>query len=97
MIVMTAKEVEEKLGMTVAELDALSEDAERGIFHGEPRGETIVGRPLKFGEKMRQIGFKEPEGKVVAIDMRANQLGMKRSDYLRHLVDKDLQLAGISV
>jgi hypothetical protein len=45
---------------------------------------------------MRQVGFKEPESVVAAIDARAQQLGMKRSDYLRHLVDADLKAAGIA-
>ena len=49
-----------------------------------------------FGEETRQVGFKEPLGKVEAINKRAKQLGMKRSDYLRHLVDEDLKLAGIA-
>lgn len=95
MIVMTSKEIEAKYGMTVAELNALSEDAEKGILHGEVR-ETVAGRPLKFGEEMKQVGFKEPVRKVAAIDARAKQLGMKRSDYLRQLVDRDLQMAGIA-
>ena len=95
MIVMTSKEIEEKYGMAAAELDALSTDAERGILHGEPR-ETVVGRPLKFGEQMRQVGFKEPARKAAAIDMRAEQLGMRRSGYLRHLVEQDFALAGIA-
>ncbi len=34
---MTSKEIEEKHGMAVAELDALSRDAENGVFHGEVR------------------------------------------------------------
>ena len=29
-----------------------------GILHGEPRGEVVVGRPLKFGEEMRRLGSK---------------------------------------
>ena len=95
MIVMTSKEIEAKYGMTVAELDVLSEDAEKGILHGEIR-ETLAGRPLMFGEEMKQVGFKEPVRKVAAIDARAKQLGMKRSDYLRQLVDRDLQAAGIA-
>ena len=95
MIVMTSKEIEEKYGMPAAEIEALADDAEKGILHGEVR-DVVVGRPLMFGEQMRQVGFKEPVQKVAAIDMRAGQLGMRRSDYLRHLVDEDLKLAGIA-
>ena len=95
MAAMSAKEVQEKFGITVEELDTWEKDAARGILHGEPRGEVIVGRPLMFGEEMKQVGFKEPLRKIEAMDRRARQLGMKRSDYLRHLVDEDLASAGI--
>ena len=94
MIVMTSREIEEKYGMAAAELDALPRDAENGVFHGEVR-ETVAGRPLMFGEETKQVGFREPVRKIAAIDARADQLGMRRSDYLRHLVDQDLQLAGV--
>lgn len=47
-----------------------------------------------FGEAMQQVGFREPLSKVKAIDERACALGMKRSDYLRALVDADLAQAG---
>lgn len=96
MAVMSAKEIEEKFGISAEQLDAWEKDASQGILHGEPRGEVIVGRPLLFGEAMRQVGFKEPIRKIEAIDRRAKQLGMKRSDYLRHLVDEDLAAAGIA-
>jgi hypothetical protein len=96
MKVMTAAEIERAYGMSARELDQLSADAENGVLHGAPRGPVVVGRPLKFGEDMRQVGFKEPESVVAAIDARAQQLGMKRSDYLRHLVDADLKAAGIA-
>lgn len=96
MAVMSAKELEERFGITSEELDRLEEDAANGILHGEPRGEVIVGRPLKFGEEMKQVGFKEPVRKIEAIDRRAAQLGLKRSDYLRRLVDDDLEAAGIA-
>jgi len=74
----------------------LARNIQKGIYHGGERGKVVRGRPLMFGEETRQVGFKEPLGKVKAIDKRAKQLGMKRSDYLRHLVDEDLKLAGIA-
>lgn len=91
--VLSAAEVEEKFGYTDAQLEAMEADAAAGRFHGEPDGEPVFGRPLKFGEPMRQVGFKEPLTKVQAIDRRAAQLGMRRSEYLRYLVDADLALA----
>lgn len=92
---MTEKTIYERFGVTSEQLDAWEEDASQGIFHGEPRSEVLVGRPLKFGEQMKQVGFKEPIGRIEIIDRRARNLGMKRSDYLRYLVDKDLSLAGL--
>ena len=85
-----------QFGVTKEQLDRLEKDASQGVLHGAPRGEVVVGRPPLFGERMRQVGFKEPEPKIVAIDKRAKQLGMQRSDYLRFLVDQDLRLAGIA-
>lgn len=96
MRVLTDKEAEEMFGVTKEQLDQWEEDAANGTFHGEPRGEVVYGRPLMFGEEMRQVGFKEPLGKVELIDRRADQLGMRRSDYLRHLVDEDLRAAGVA-
>ncbi len=57
---------------------------------------SIVGRPLKFGEHLRLVGFKETEQKIERMDKRADSLGMKRSDYLRWLVDKDLAAADVA-
>ena len=90
MKVMDAREIEKRFGITEEQLDAWGKDASEGILHGEPRGEVVVGRPLKFGEEMRQVGFKEPIRKIELIDRR------KRSDYLRQLVDRDLDAAGIA-
>ena len=50
---------------------------------------------MLFGEETKQVGFREPVSTIEKIDRRARQLGMKRSDYLRHLVDMDLVAAGI--
>ncbi len=94
MKVMTAREVENRFGITSEQLDQWEQDAAQGTLHGEPRGEVITGRPLLFGEETRQVGFREPISRIEAIDKRARQLGMKRSDYLRSLVDADLALAG---
>lgn len=96
MAVKTAQEIETRFGISGRQLDEWEQDASRGILHGKPSGEIVMGRPLKFGQEMRQVGFKEPLSKVEAIDRRAAELGMRRSDYLRHLVDADLKLAGLA-
>ena len=93
--VMNAKQIEEELGIPEQQLTTWEKDAENGVFHGEPRGEVVRGRPLKFGQSTKQVGFKEPLAKIEAIDKRAAQLGMRRSDYLRYLVDEDLKRAAL--
>ena len=94
--VMKSEEIEAKFGLPASQIAQWADDAEKGIYHGEPRGEVVRGRPLLFGEETRQVGFKEPLQKVALIDRRAGELGMRRSDYLRHLVDADLKLAGLA-
>lgn len=90
---LTAKEIEEKYGLSPELLDELERDAAAGNLPGIPSGPIVVGRPLLFGEKLKSVTFKEPESKVSAIDARAKSLSMSRSDYLRWLVDSDLASA----
>lgn len=93
----TAKEFEEMFGITAEEIEQIDTDACKGKFQGRPvKTVTGSGRPLMFDEPMQQVAFKEPRGKVRAIDARAAQLGMRRSDYLRQLVENDLECAGIA-
>lgn len=93
MRVIEESELEAKFGLTSEQLDEMEKEASRGELRGKQVGKVEIGRPLMFGEEMRQVGFKEPIGKVEAIDRRAASLGLKRSEYLRMLVEKDLALA----
>ncbi len=92
----TDKEIEEMFGLTREDIEELAAPWEAGEIAGVPVGEVIVGRPLKFGEHLKLVGFKETEQKIERMDKRADSLGMKRSDYLRWLVDRDLAAAGIA-
>lgn len=92
---MTNDELLERFGVTADQLDEWERDASCGKLPGVPAGKVLVGRPLKFGERTRQIGFKEPLHVVRAIDDRARQLKLARSDYLRSLVEKDFRSAGL--
>jgi len=89
----TAIELEKMFGVTTEQLDAWEQAFSRGELPGKTAGEIIVGRPLKFGEELKFVGFKDTPRKVEAMDKRAAQLGMSRSDYLRSLVLKDLTTA----
>lgn len=44
---------------------------------------------------MQQVTFKAPANRVEAMDERAEELGVRRSDYLRRLVENDLRCAGV--
>lgn len=70
--------------------------ASAGILEGKP-DETVVGPgcPTFFEEPMQQVSFKEQNARVKAMDERAAQLGIRRSDCLRRLVENDLQCAGM--
>ncbi|MDM8289181.1 hypothetical protein QUW41_07675 [Slackia piriformis] len=54
MKVMDAREIEKRFGITDEQLDAWEKDASEGILHGEPCGEVVVGKQLKFGEEMQR-------------------------------------------
>jgi predicted DNA binding CopG/RHH family protein len=45
-----------------------------------------------ISEKDRHIGINisVPSSKIVDIDSKAKQLGMRRSEYIRSLIEKDL-------
>ena len=90
---MKREEINKKFGVTEEQLDAWAEACERGEYPGKPTGEILVGRPLKFGEDMEPITFKETKSRIVAINERAAELDLSRSDYLRMLIDKDLERA----
>ena len=87
---MSPKEIEDYFGVTQEQIEEWDDMLVRGEIPGVSVGEVVVGRPLKFGEHLRLVGFKETEQKIERMDKRADSLGMKRSDYLRWLVDKDL-------
>ena len=91
---MTVEKLEEVFGVTSKQLEEWEQAFARGDLPGEAVGEIISGRPLKFGEPLQFVGFKDTPRKVRAMDERAVQLGMSRSDYLRSLVSRDL--TGIS-
>lgn len=89
-------ELLERFGLTDKDVEELAAPWEAGEIPGEPVGEVIVGRPLLFGVELKSVGFKETEEKIEAMDKRADSLGMRRSDYLRWLVDQDLKAATVA-
>lgn len=90
----TDEELERRFGITSEQLEEYEEVFARGELPSEPLPLKRRGRPLKFGEEMQFVGFKEPQATISNMDLRASDLGMSRSDYLRHLVEQDLRAAG---
>lgn len=90
---MTKKNMDELLGISTAELDAMAADFENGSWNRSEYGKPGVGRPAAFGEVMRPVTFKETPTVIAAMDERAAALGSTRSDYIRGLVAKDLAIA----
>lgn len=91
-----ADELEEMFGISPEEIQEIDGDAAVGVLHGEATATvTGPGRPPLFDEPMQQVTFKEPSDRVRAIDKRAKQLGVKRSEYLRQLIENDLRCVGM--
>ena len=93
----TRKELEKMFNVKAQDLDKWEAEASEGILPGKACGEVVYGpgRPMMFGEETHQIGFREPASKITIISRRAKNLGMRRSDYLRKLVDEDLRKVGM--
>jgi len=80
-------------GVTSEQLDDWEKTLASGVLPGMSVGVVFVGKPLRFGESLQFIGFKDTPRNVKAMDDRTAQLDMSRSDYLRDLVFKDLTIA----
>lgn len=91
---MEARQLEEMFGITAERIEEIDEMASMGVVPGRPSGPVVMGRPKKYGETMKTVAFKETPSRIAEIDDRARRLGMRRSEYLRALVDRDLASAG---
>lgn len=92
----TAKELEQRFGVSADEIAKIDEDATNGVLQGRVvKTVTGPGRPPLSDEPLQQLTFKEPASIVRAVDKRAKELGMRRSDYLRQLVENDLACVGV--
>lgn len=89
---MSLEEIERRFGVAAAEAERMSQDAERGILHGRPRGDVIrgQGRPRLSDEDLVPITFKVPLSKRAAVDAMAASRGESRSDLMRDILDAAL-------
>lgn len=76
-------------------IEQIAEAFERGDWPGA-ESRILKGRPLMLGEKLQSVTFKMPVRKVAILDGKAASLDMSRSDYLRRLLDEDLDLTAAS-
>ena len=94
---MNTNKLEQMFDVSAQEIEKWDADACKGILPGKSKGDVVYGpgRPAMFGEETKQVAFREPVSKVNIISKRAKNLGVKRSDYLRDLVDADLRSVGM--
>ena len=88
-----AAELEELFGITrerITELDAMMC---AGELPGIQLGPVVMERPQMYDEHTSTVSFKETDSKINLVNQRAERLGMKRSEYLRTLIDRDLTTA----
>ena len=92
----TAHELETMFSISKERIAEIDDKATRGVLEGDPgKTTTGAGRPPLCEEPLQQVSFKEPKSRIDAIDARAAQLGVRRSDYLRQLVENDLRCVGL--
>ena len=90
---MTSYKAEGGIEVTDEMIDKWDEDANNGIFHGEPGPLEIkkpLGRPTIYEEAMVPVTFRIPEHDVIALKTVAKERGMQFSDLLREACHREL-------
>lgn len=85
---MEDKELENNFNVSLEEIKRRAAPYETGEW---PEGKTtLMGRPLRFNERMRSVTYRDTEHDISLMDERAATLGLSRSDYIRNLIRNDL-------
>lgn len=89
----TAHELEKMFGVSAEQIEHWDDMASSGVLPGEPTGEIVrgPGRPQMFGEEMITVSFKLPKSQLALMDEQARILNEGRSDYLRSIIEKQLE------
>ena len=87
---MNREEINALLGMSEEDLDREAAEYENGTWNKDMFGKPQSGRPPLYDSAMGTISFKEQKSKIQQINIRAAELKISRSDYMRRLVEKDL-------
>ena len=88
MTVVGNDELQKRFGLSsgdIAELESAADAYDAGVW---PRGRVSrIGRPPLCDEKTTTVSHVEPLSKVAAIDAKARERGLSRSDALRAATD----------
>lgn len=97
-VVLTDKDLSEKLGMTQEEIEQLKRDGD-AYGRGEwPEAESVsvrYGRPPLFeDDELVSVTFKVGRSQLEMVDKTARERGCSRSDFLRRAVEEELARSG---
>ncbi len=92
---MDREEINRRLGLSEAQMDEIGEKYEQDAWESGTFEKVFVGRPPLGEGKTKTMTFKIPAETLFEIDNRAGCLGITRSQYVRDLIDKDLQLTSV--
>lgn len=84
---MDREELNKRFGVTEEQLDAWAEEYESGTWDASALGEVRRGRPSLADEEVKPVTFRIPESWIVAMDKRAEEKGITRSEFLRDAVE----------
>lgn len=91
---MDREELNEKFGVTEGQLDAWAEEYESGTWDASTLGPVRRGRPSLAEEDVRPVTFRLPASQILAMDERAEEKGITRSEFLRDAVESALSDRG---
>jgi hypothetical protein len=89
---MDRDEINKRLGLTESQMDEIGEKYEMDVWKPGTFQKVFVGRPTLGDGETKTMTFKIPAATLFKIDDRASCLGVTRSQYVRDLIDKDLNL-----
>ena len=87
---MDREKLNKMFGVTEEQLDAWAEEYESGTWDAASLGEVKRGRPSLADEDVKPVTFRLPESWIVAMDRRAEEEGITRSEFLRSAVETAL-------
>lgn len=91
---MDREELNKTFGVTEEQLDDWAEEYENGTWDASTLGEVRRGRPSIADEDVKPVTFRLPSSQILAVDRRAEEKGITRSEFLRDAVQSALADCG---